>query len=387
MALKKKIIIDDIVAKNDGTNAVRFTKADGTTAVLTIDTENGKVKLAASHVPSEDGDLVTKGYLDAQPAPSHTHGNIDFDGKIGDEANKPLITGAEGAIEAGAFGEEANTFCEGNDPRLSDAREASDVYAWAKEETLQAEDVPDLDAAKITSGVFDLARIPHAAIERLVVVADEQARFALTTEQVQKGDTVKQEDIGVMFFVVDDAQLDNEAGYVIYKAGSAASVPWSGVTDKPESFPAAPHDLASHTDVDGFSDADPEMNGVAAQGVSARVSRQDHVHPSDTSKANDDEVVKLAGDQTINGEKTFNGEILGTATTNEGAANKVVKTTADGSIVASASIKVSADAAAASAAKVGSLRYRDDASNSYVDMCMKIDEDTYAWVNIITNSW
>ena len=53
---------------------------------------------------------------------SHTHGNISNDGKIGTTANQPLITGTGGAITAGTFGNQANTFCEGNDSRLSDAR-------------------------------------------------------------------------------------------------------------------------------------------------------------------------------------------------------------------------------------------------------------------------
>ena len=52
----------------------------------------------------------------------HTHGNITNDGKVGTAANKPLITGTGGVVQAGAFGNQANTFCEGNDSRLSDAR-------------------------------------------------------------------------------------------------------------------------------------------------------------------------------------------------------------------------------------------------------------------------
>ena len=52
----------------------------------------------------------------------HTHGNITNDGKIGTTANLPLITGTGGAVQAGSFGTSANTFCEGNDSRLSDAR-------------------------------------------------------------------------------------------------------------------------------------------------------------------------------------------------------------------------------------------------------------------------
>lgn len=53
---------------------------------------------------------------------SHTHGNITNDGKVGTTANLPLITGTGGVVQAGSFGTAANTFCEGNDSRLSDAR-------------------------------------------------------------------------------------------------------------------------------------------------------------------------------------------------------------------------------------------------------------------------
>lgn len=53
---------------------------------------------------------------------THTHGNITNDGKVGTTANLPLITGTGGVVQAGSFGNQANTFCEGNDSRLSDAR-------------------------------------------------------------------------------------------------------------------------------------------------------------------------------------------------------------------------------------------------------------------------
>jgi hypothetical protein len=35
----------------------------------------------------------------------------------------------------------------------------------------------------------------------------------------------------------------------------------------------------------------------------------------------------------------------------------------------------------------GVIRYRTDTTNSYVDMCMKTGANTYAWVNILTNTW
>lgn len=93
--------------------------------------------------------------------------------------------------------------------------------------------VQNVDAGNITSGTINIARLPTGALERLVVVANQTARYALTTASVQNGDTVKQTDTGVMYFVVDDANLNNANGYQVYTAGSATTVPWSGVTSTP----------------------------------------------------------------------------------------------------------------------------------------------------------
>ena len=53
---------------------------------------------------------------------SHSHGYITNDGKLGSTSNKPLITGTNGTITTGSFGTTANTFCQGNDSRLSNSR-------------------------------------------------------------------------------------------------------------------------------------------------------------------------------------------------------------------------------------------------------------------------
>ena len=107
--------------------------------------------------------------------------------------------------------------------------------------TLSASDIPALDASKITTGTIDIARLPAAAIERLSVVTDATARKALTTASVQNGDTVKETSTGKMYRVVDDTKLSQDAGWEEYTVGSAASVPWSGVTGKPSSFTPASH--------------------------------------------------------------------------------------------------------------------------------------------------
>lgn len=80
--------------------------------------------------------------------------------------------------------------------------------------------IPSIDAASIT-GVLPLNTIPQGALERLVHVADEAARFKLTTSQVQTGDSVIQDDTDVMYIVVDDTKLNVAAGYQEYKAGTA----------------------------------------------------------------------------------------------------------------------------------------------------------------------
>jgi hypothetical protein len=82
-------------------------------------------------------------------------------------------------------------------------------------------------------GLIPLTQIPPSALERLVIVANQPARFALTTAIVQNGDTVKQTDTNVMYFVIDDTNLGNTAGYAIYNAGTAASVAWTGITGVP----------------------------------------------------------------------------------------------------------------------------------------------------------
>jgi len=58
----------------------------------------------------------------ARTPTSHTHGNITNEGAIGSTANKPIITTTSGKLTTGSFGTSANTFCQGNDSRLSDAR-------------------------------------------------------------------------------------------------------------------------------------------------------------------------------------------------------------------------------------------------------------------------
>lgn len=127
------------------------------------------------------------------------------------------------------------------------------VNAAAKADTAAKADVAtkanSVDAANI-NGTIPIAKIPQGALERVVTVADDTARFKLTTSQVQLGDTVKVTSTGRMYIVIDESKLTAEAGYMEYAAGhaatadsatNAASVPWSGVSGKPSTFAPSAH--------------------------------------------------------------------------------------------------------------------------------------------------
>lgn len=138
--------------------------------------------------------------------------------------------------------------------------------AASKTHTHGNADITDLDASKLT-GKIDIARLPQGALERCKVVADDTERFALTTTDVQVGDTVKVNGTKTMYFVVDDTKLSEEAGYEVYTAGTATSVPWSGVTGKPSTYKPSSHTHAI-SEVTGLQGA-LDGKATAAQGAKA----------------------------------------------------------------------------------------------------------------------
>ena len=179
----------------------------------------------------------------------------------------------------------------GNDTRLTDSRKASDVSAWAKSSTKPTYtasevgaytktetdtklndkansshthgngDITSLDASKITSGTIDLARLPQGALDRLVKVADDTARFKLTTNDIQLGDTVQTLNNKKMYYVVDESKLSSADGYAAYTADTATSVPWNGITGKPSTYTPS-----SHTHDDRYyteSEIDSKLSGKA----------------------------------------------------------------------------------------------------------------------------
>lgn len=129
-------------------------------------------------------------------------------------------------------------------------------------------DITDIDVSKIKSGTIDIDRLPKGAIERMVYVKDDAARFALTTNTTQNGDTVKVTSTKKMFYVIDDTKLSSEAGYEPYTAESASAVPWSGVTGKPTTFTPEAHTHA----ISDVTDLQETLTGLR-QDVNAKPSK------------------------------------------------------------------------------------------------------------------
>ncbi len=60
---------------------------------------------------------------------AHSHGNISNTGAIGSESFVPVITGNNGVLTTGSFGNTQYQYCRGDDARLSNARQCDNTFA------------------------------------------------------------------------------------------------------------------------------------------------------------------------------------------------------------------------------------------------------------------
>lgn len=161
-----------------------------------------------------------------------------------------LFTAFTTKCEAASDGQYTLTFSK-SDLQIADIDKYMVVGAqWELRLTAQemndiVNNLQGLDASQVTTGVFNMARIPAGAVPNLKVVANDAARFQLTTADVQNGDVVQVTDPdNLMYYVVDDTKLNSEAGYSLFMAGKAAeadSAPWTGITGKPSTFTPSAH--------------------------------------------------------------------------------------------------------------------------------------------------
>lgn len=117
------------------------------------------------------------------------------------------------------------------------------------------------NASKITSGTINadrlpeipISKIPAAAMERLYVVESQSAAMSLT---IQEGDVVQIGSGGPMYFCVSESASTFATKFKEFTAGSATSVPWSGVTN-------APTKLSQFTNDSGFTTNKGTVTSVA----------------------------------------------------------------------------------------------------------------------------
>ncbi len=109
--------------------------------------------------------------------------------------------------------------------------------------TISSEEAPTtFDASAITSGTINIQRLPKGALERLFIVDSESD--AMSTD-CQEGDTVQVSgNNNKMYFCVNESATSFANKFHEYTAGTATSVPWSGVTDAP-TIPTKTSDLTN----------------------------------------------------------------------------------------------------------------------------------------------
>lgn len=188
--------------------------------------------------------VASQGLTDAEKESARANigaGTSSFSGSYNDLSNKPgigngKVTIKQGGVEKGSF-----------------------TMNQSGATVVELNDLDTVDVSRLR-GTISIDNLPHGALDRMVKVSTDTERFNLTTDDIQLGDTVKVTGTTKMYYVVDESNLDNEEGYEPYTADSATSVPWSGVTNKPNTYPPSTH---SHTksdvglgNVDNTADAD-----------------------------------------------------------------------------------------------------------------------------------
>ena len=198
-------------------------------------TNDGKLGVASAFVYTDSSK-----YISAKT----NIGNIDITGKIGSTANLPLITGSSGVITTGAFGTSANTFCQGNDSRLSDARTPT-AHNQASSTITDSNTYANIGNTSQTQESINSAI--NSKLGELVDI-----NFVTV---VQTLPTASASTMGKIYLVpITGSGTNNYAEYVTVKngsnytwekfgevSGSGLSVDWSDITSKPSTYPPSSH--------------------------------------------------------------------------------------------------------------------------------------------------
>lgn len=203
-------------------------------------------------------------------------GDINTSGQIGSTANLPLITTTSGKVTTGSFGTSANTFCQGNDSRLSDSRTPT-----AHTHTIsEVNDLGSTLSAKLdsTTASNTFAPISHTQSSNTITDSNTYSNIGNTAQTqesingaintklgelvdinfvtvVQTLPTASADTMGKIYLVaISGSGQNNFAEYVTVKqgstyswekfgevSGSGLSVDWADITGKPSTFTPSSH--------------------------------------------------------------------------------------------------------------------------------------------------
>ena len=184
---------------------------------------------------------VINSALSGKASSSHSHGNITNAGAVGSTANKPLITTTNGVVTTGSFGTSANTFCQGNDSRLSDARTPT-AHNQASSTITEANALSNIG----TSAGATQQAINSALDTKIGSLAQIDAVQVVTTLPTASSSTM-----GGLYIINENSKVnvyyteESSGSYSWHKMDTdildELSIAWSDVQNKPTSFTPASH--------------------------------------------------------------------------------------------------------------------------------------------------
>ena len=179
--------------------------------------------------------------LSGKASSSHSHGNITNAGAVGSTANKPLITTTNGVVTTGSFGTSANTFCQGNDSRLSDARTPT-AHNQASSTITEANALSNIG----TSSGATQSAINSAIDTKIGTLAQIDAVQVVTTLPTASATTM-----GGLYIINENSKVnvyyteEDSGSYSWHKMDTdildELSIDWSDITNKPSSFTPSSH--------------------------------------------------------------------------------------------------------------------------------------------------
>ena len=181
--------------------------------------------------------INSKGYITEADIPSLTGGASATSGQY---VSGVTVSGHNVTVTKAALPTNAETATKLATPRviaIAGAISGSTTFDGSSNVSINST-LNSFDASKITSGTLNadrlpeipISKIPAAAMERLYVVESQSAAVAL---KIQEGDVVQIGSGGPMYFCISESASTFATKFKEFTAGSATSVPWSGVTGKP----------------------------------------------------------------------------------------------------------------------------------------------------------